>query len=252
MNEIDTTDNDEKSSTGAKVFTMQFNVNKCIEDIGLLQRGVDSPSESENSSEVQNGNESTGDVQPSSTTEQNQGEEDVQHELDDEKMELWLRKFKNDDVLKVLIYKLHESKLLKDFFTLIEVISTGQLEAENLPLILCLERAKYCKCTTTTLMRFHEKSKAFWRVGCRTWHGKGLLLMSGSKNHGQVSDNIIKLGYYKTDLSSINFVVPDVKTLFNEKYGFPKEIPPTKCIQQAFDLLTKQMITDCCMISRRL
>ena len=40
-------------------------------------------------------------------------------------------------------------------------------------------------------------------------------------------------------MSSINFVVPDVKTLFNEDYGFPKEIPPTNCIQQAFDLLDK-------------
>ena len=47
-------------------------------------------------------------------------------------MELWLRKFKNNDVLKALISKLHEAKLLKDFFTLIEVISTGQLEAENI------------------------------------------------------------------------------------------------------------------------
>ena len=239
MNEIDVTDNDEKSSTGAKVFTMQFNVNKCKEDIGLLQGGVDSPSKSENSSKVQNANESTDNVQPNSTTEQNQGEEDVQHELDDERMELWLRKFKNDDVLKALISKLHESKILKDFFTLIEVISTGQLEAENLPLILCLERAKYCKCTTTTLMRFHEKSKAFWRVGYRTWYGKGLLLMSGSKNHGQVCDNVTKLGYDKPDMSNINFVVPDVETLFNEEYGFLKESPPTKCIQQAFDLLDK-------------
>ena len=142
-------------------------------------------------------------------------------------------------MLKALITKLHESKLLKDFFTLIEVISTGQLETESLPLILYLERAKYCKCTTTTLMRFHEKSKAFWRVGYRTWHGKGLLLMSGSKNHGQLHDNITKLGYYKPDMSAINFVVPEVKTLFNEEYGFLKEIPPTKCIQQAFDFLDK-------------
>ena len=99
-------------------------------------------------------------------------------------MELWLRKLKNDDVLKGLITKLYEAKLLKDFFTLMEVLNPGQLEAENLPLILCLERAKFCKCTTSMLMRFHEKSKAFWRVGYRTWHGNGLLLMSGSKNCG--------------------------------------------------------------------
>ena len=120
-----------------------------------------------------------------------------------------------------------------------EVLSTGQLEAENLPLILCLERAKFCKCTTSTLMRFHEKSKVFWRVGYRTWHGKGLFLMSGSKKCGQVLDNITRLGYYKPGMSSINFVLLDIKTLFNEDYGFPKEIPPTNCIQQTFDLLDK-------------
>ena len=154
-------------------------------------------------------------------------------------MELWLRKLKNDNMLKGLITKLYEAKLLKDFFTLIEVLSIGQLEAENLPLILCLERTKFCKCTTSTLMRFHEKSKAFWRVGYRTQHGRVLLLMSGSKDCGQVCDNIKRLGYYKPDMSSINFVVPDVKTLFNEDYGFPKKIPSTNCIQQAFNLLDK-------------
>ena len=88
-------------------------------------------------------------------------------------------------------------------------------------------------------MRFHEKLTTFWRVGYRTWHGKELLLMSGSKNCGQVHDNINKLSYYKPNMSSINFVVPDVKTLFNEEYGFPKEINPTDCIQEAFDLLDK-------------
>ena len=61
--------------------------------------------------------------------------------------------------------------------------------------------------------------------------------MSGSKNRGQVHDKITQLGYYKPEHSSINFVVPDIKTLFNEDYGFPKEFPPTNCIPQAFDLL---------------
>ena len=85
-----------------------------------------------------------------------------------------------------LIEKLDKCDLLKDFDNLIEVLLNGTLEIENIPLLLCLERAKLCKCTMTTLMRFHPKSKAFWRVAYRTWHGKGLLLMSGSKNRGQV------------------------------------------------------------------
>ena len=128
---------------------------------------------------------------------------------------------------------------MKDFLTLMQVIADGRLVVKNIPLILCLERENYCKCTTTTLMRFHKKSKAFCRVGYRTWHGKGLLLMSGSKDRGQIHDKITQLGYYKPEHSSINFVVPDIKTLFNEDYGFPKEIPPTNCIPHAFNLLDK-------------
>ena len=95
---------DGKTSSDAKVFTMQFDVNKCREEIELLQSGVDGASKSDNSTEeqnsteVQNGNgntnEGTGGVQHNSTTWQNKGEEDVQEELDDEGMELWLMKLK--------------------------------------------------------------------------------------------------------------------------------------------------------------
>ena len=79
--------------------------------------------------------------------------------------------------------------LTENFLHVIDVLSTGEMENEHLPLILVMEVAKYLRCTTTTLMRFHDKSKAFWRVGYRKWHGKGLLLMSGSKNRGEVRNN---------------------------------------------------------------
>ena len=69
------------------------------------------------------------------TTGQNDANKDVQEEIDEEGMKIWLRKLKNDDALKPLIKKLFEAKLLKDFFTLMEVISTGELEAESLPLV---------------------------------------------------------------------------------------------------------------------
>ena len=84
-------------------------------------------------------------------------------------MELWLRELKNDDMLKGLITKLYEARLLKDFFTLMEVLSTGKLEAENLPLILCLERTKFSKCTTRTLMGFMKGLK--YSGGLDTEHG---------------------------------------------------------------------------------
>ena len=103
-----------------------------------------------------------------------------------------------------------------------------------------MELTKFHNCPTTTLMRFHPKSKAFWCVGYCTWHGKGLLLLSGSKNRGEVRNKLTKRGYYNPDTSSVNLVVPDVKTLFNTNDTFPKNIDPTSCITESFELLDKK------------
>ena len=156
----------------------------------------------------------------------------TKNDLDEKQREL-LNKFQDEDMLCRLIKNLDEVNLTEDFLRLIEVLSTGEMENENLPLILVMEVAKYLRCTTTTLMRFHKKSKAFWRVGYRTWHGKGLLLMSGSKNRGEVKNNETIPGYYKPSRSSFNFVVPDVKTLFRGDDIIPKEIKPTACIKES-------------------
>ena len=109
----------------------------------------------------------------------------TKNDLDEKQRELF-NKFQDEDMLCRLIKTLDEVNLTEDFLHLIEVLSTGEMENENLPSILVMEVAKYLRCTTTTLMRFQQKSKAFWRVGYRTWHGKWLLLMSGSKNRGEV------------------------------------------------------------------
>ena len=162
----------------------------------------------------------------------------TKNDLDEKQHEL-LNKFQDEDMLCRLIKNLDEVNLTEDFLHLIEVLSTEEMENENLPLILVMEVAKYLRCTTTTLMRFHKKSKAFWRVGYRTWHGKGLLLMSGSKNRGEVKNNETIPGYYKPSTSSFNFVVPDVKTLFRGDDIIPKEIKPTACIKESYGLIDK-------------
>ena len=63
--------------------------------------------------------------------------------------------------------------------------------------------------------------------------------MSGSKNRGEVKNNETIPGYYKPSTSSFNFVVPDVKTLFRGKDTIPKEIKPTACIKESYDLIDK-------------
>ena len=162
----------------------------------------------------------------------------TKNDLDEKQCEL-LNKFQDEDMWCRLIKNLDEVNLTEDFLCLTEVLSTGEMENENLPLILVMEVAKYLRCTTTTLRRFYKKSKAFWRVGYSTWHGKGLLLMSGSKNRGEVKNNETIPGYYKPSRSSFNFVVPDVKTLFRGDDIIPKEIKPTAYIKESYDLIDK-------------
>ena len=63
--------------------------------------------------------------------------------------------------------------------------------------------------------------------------------MSGSKNRGEVKNNETIPGYYRPSRSSFNIVVPDVKTLFREDDIIPKEIKPTACIKESYDLIDK-------------
>ena len=97
----------------------------------------------------------------------------TKNDLNEKQCEL-LNKFQDEDMLCRLIKNLDEVNLTEDFLCLIEVLSTEEMENENLPLILVMEIVKYLRCTTTMLVRLHKKSKAFWRVGYRTWHWKGV------------------------------------------------------------------------------
>ena len=170
------------------------------------------------------------------------GDDDSSDEVDinefPDRLKFALALMKRDEMLKKLLMQLSKALLVNDFIILMEVISSGKLDARNLPLLCCLERAKFSKLKSTTLMRFYPETKAFYRVAYRTWHGKGLLLMSGSKNQGQVRDHLTKRGIYDPKLASVNFVVPDVKTLFKNDEHL-KEIPPTAKIQQSFDFINR-------------
>ena len=64
--------------------------------------------------------------------------------------------------------------------------------------------------------------------------------MSGSKNRGQVRNKLTKLGYYKPEMASVNFAVPDTKTLFIDGNCLSSVIQPTKCINESFDLINKE------------
>ena len=74
--------------------------------------------------------------------------------MNDNVHEEFFKKICNKTLLMPLIEKLDRCGLMKDFINLMEVLSNGTLDVENIPLLLYLERAKLCKCTNTT----HEVS----------------------------------------------------------------------------------------------
>ena len=149
-----------------------------------------------------------------------------------------LQALQDEDVLKPLLIELDSIEAVDDYILQARLLANGKLPVNNLPFLLSLERAKFAHVTTTTLMRFRPETKAFFRVGYRTWHGKGMLLLSGSKNRGQVRSHYTKRGYYDPADASVNFAVPDVKTLFGKQCGIPKFIHPG-IVEESFDLIKK-------------
>ena len=120
-----------------------------------------------------------------------------------------LAMLKCDSLLKPLIEVLYANSCLKDYMTLIQSLSDGNLSPTNISFLLCLERAKWQSLKTTTQMRFRDVTKKFWLVVYRLLKGKGIRFFSGPKNWGQVVSKEAKLGLYDPRNSEINFAVPD-------------------------------------------
>ena len=79
-------------------------------------------------------------------------------------LQKWTQKFNDTELLTKLFSALFDVELHEDFYTLMTTLANKIMPIRNLPLLTCLERAKFAKCTTTTLMRFYPETKAFYRV----------------------------------------------------------------------------------------
>ena len=75
-------------------------------------------------------------------------------------------------------------------------------------------------------MCFRKETKQFWEVVCRICKGKGLRLFSGSKNRGSVQNKSACRRNYCLKVSSVNFVVPDEKSLVRNCCNLSKVILP--------------------------
>ena len=80
-----------------------------------------------------------------------------------------------------LIKKMDEANVLDDFMVMLQLIADGTLDADNLPLLLTVERAKLQNVISTTAMGYKPETLEFWEVFYRACHGSGLLLASGKK-----------------------------------------------------------------------
>ena len=95
-----------------------------------------------------------------------------------------LAMLKRDSLLKPLIEVLYENSCLKDYMTLVQSLSDGNLPPNNIAFLLCLERVKWQSLKTTTQMRFRDVTKKFWLVAYRLLKGKGIRFFSGPKKMG--------------------------------------------------------------------
>ena len=166
-----------------------------------------------------------------------------------------LAMLKCDSLLKPLIEVLYANSCLKDYMTLVQSLSDGNLSPTNIAFLLCLERAKWQALKTTTQMRFRDVTKKFWLVVYRLLKGKGIRFFSGPKNRGQVVSKEAKLGCYDPSNAEINFAIPDERYLrtLDSKYG--KGIPPGM-IDDSYQLLSNHpdvvIMADCKRVAKGL
>ena len=142
------------------------------------------------------------------------------------------------DVLLPLIKKMYQCNILDDFLLMLELISRGVLDANNIPLTLAVELAKLMNCESTTGMQYRNDTLDFWLVFYRTCHASGLNLMSGKKNTGDVTGNKSTAGKYDPKIGSFNFAVPDVKTILRHQKHREK-CAYAGIINSLFDLVDK-------------
>ena len=142
------------------------------------------------------------------------------------------------ETLVLLIKKMSASGILNDFLLMLEIISKGKLDCDNLPLNLAVELAKLKNCGSASGIKYNSKTLDFWVVFYQSCHSSRLNLLSGSKNHGYVTANETGKGKYNPSKGSFNFAVPDVKTLLCHQRKVDKFLT-AGILQGSFDVLDK-------------
>ena len=111
---------------------------------------------------------------------------------------------------------------------LIKQLASGEFPANNIVLLLLLDRVRFQETENTVGMRYRSVTKLFWSVVYHLCKGVGLKFFGGEKNWGQVVTRGGKKSHYSPKKSKINFAVPDEKILREFGNKMPKIIPPGK------------------------
>ena len=144
----------------------------------------------------------------------------------------------NITLISTLVDRLSNAGCLEDFVKLVKQLSNGTVSAMNIAFLLCLDVARFHSCVTSTVMHFRKETKQFWEAVYRICKGKGLRLFSRSKNRGGVQNKSAYGGNYCPKDSSVNFVVPDEKSLVKNCCNLSKVILPG-IMDSAIKLLDK-------------
>ena len=127
-----------------------------------------------------------------------------------------------------LLRTLREHNLLPDFMSLIRLIVSGKMSAVELPLLLLLEKARFCSLPSTNLMFYWPQTLKFWRVVYRLLKGKAIRLFSGPKSQGAILEGATN-GACKPEGAELNFAVPNLtvlRTASGDEAPLPKAIKP--------------------------
>ena len=147
-----------------------------------------------------------------------------------------LNKLLNKEMMSKIIEQMDRHGNLYDFVNFMEQLSTGDLPADNIVLLLLLDRVRFNSCGNSVAMRYRDVTKLFWSIVYRLCKGVGIKFFGGEKNWGQVISQKCEKSKYLTNLSKLNFAVPDEKILREISSVLPKIIPPGK-IRSTMNLL---------------
>ena len=115
---------------------------------------------------------------------------------------------------------------LKDFQSLAEGLLAERIDCRNMSWLSCLHLGRYSQCKSTTGMRFDSEYMEFMSLLYLLYGSSMLNVLCRSTNFGSVVSGKCMKSCYSPMTTTVNFPVPDVRTLRNLDSGYTKHTVP--------------------------